>query len=83
LTEKLQNFVDSGKYDDIITLNITFLEVPIMDSIIGKGISGKYYFYFSWGYFYFSAGYLFCKNIYASLYNEFNKFKFRQAVNFC
>lgn len=54
-----------------------------MDKIIGKGLSGKYYFYFSWGYFYFSAGYLFCEKFYIPLCNELNKFKYRQAVNLC
>ncbi|MDW8800439.1 hypothetical protein P8V03_04640 [Clostridium sp. A1-XYC3] len=47
-----------------------------MKNIIGKGISGKLYFYFSWGYFYFSAGYFFCKKIFISVLNEFNKSKF-------
>ncbi|MBP1743273.1 MAG: hypothetical protein H6Q58_251 [Firmicutes bacterium] len=47
-----------------------------MENIIGKGISGKVYFYFSWGYLYFSAGYFFCKKIYIPLYDEFNKLKF-------
>lgn len=45
-----------------------------MKNIIGKGISEKFYFYFSWGYFYFSAGYFYYKKIH-SLYNEFNKSK--------
>ncbi|MBV7272930.1 hypothetical protein [Clostridium thailandense] len=51
-----------------------------MKNIIGKGISGKYYFYFSWGYFYFSAGYLFCK-ILVPIFNEFNKSKFNMCRN--
>ena len=44
-----------------------------MENIIGKGISGKLFFYFSWGYFYFSAGYFYCKKIYSDLYDEFDK----------
>jgi len=47
-----------------------------MENIIGKGISGKVYFYFSWSYLYLSAGYFFCKKKYIPLCNEFNKLKF-------
>jgi len=53
-----------------------------MENIIGKGISGKYYFYFSLSYLYFSAGYFFCKKIYIPLYNEFNKLKFLSSSKF-
>jgi hypothetical protein len=67
-----------GKYVGIITLNTNFnlLEDPIMENIIGKGISGREYFYFSWSYLYFSAGYFFCQKLYIPLHNEFNKLKF-------
>ncbi|MBV7275604.1 hypothetical protein I6U48_22135 [Clostridium sp. PL3] len=47
-----------------------------MKNIIGKGISGKYYFYYSWSYLYFSAGYFFCKKIFVPIFNEFNKSNF-------
>lgn len=53
-----------------------------MENIIGKGISGKYYIYFSWSYFY-GAGYLFCKKIYLSLNSELNKFKQIHSADFC
>jgi hypothetical protein len=49
------------------------LEETSMENIIGKGISGKLYFYFSWSYFYFSAGYFYCKKIYFAPNNEFDK----------
>ncbi len=44
-----------------------------MESIIGKGINEKFYFYFSWGYSYFSAGYFYCKKIFNSFFDEFHK----------
>ena len=67
-----------GKYVGIITLNTNFnlLEDPIMENIIGKGISGKEYFYFGWSYLYFSAGYFFCQKLHIQLHNELNKLKF-------
>jgi hypothetical protein len=53
-----------------------------MRNIIGKGISGREYFYFSWSYLYFSAGYFFCKKSYIPLYNESNKLKFLAGRKF-
>lgn len=47
-----------------------------MKNIIVKGISEKFYFYFSWGYLYFSAGYFFCEKIFFPFFNELNKTKF-------
>jgi hypothetical protein len=81
-TEK--SFIDIIKIRDIITTNINFnknnkknvLEDKIMKNIIGKGISGKFYFYFSWGYLYFSAGYFFCGKIFFPFFNELNITKF-------
>jgi hypothetical protein len=46
-----------------------------MENIIGKGISVREYFYFSWSYFYFSAGYFFYAKLYIPLHNELNKLK--------
>ncbi|WP_190285339.1 hypothetical protein [Clostridium sp. JN-1] len=47
-----------------------------MKNIIGKGISGKLYYYLSWGYYYVSTGYFFCKKILYSLFNELNKYDY-------
>ncbi|GIM29524.1 hypothetical protein CPJCM30710_21900 [Clostridium polyendosporum] len=46
-----------------------------MKNIIGKGISGKFYFYFSWGFYFFSAGYFFCTKKLIPISNELNKSK--------
>jgi hypothetical protein len=53
-----------------------------MGNIIGKGISGREYLYFSWSYLYFSAGYFICKKLNIPLHNEFNKLKFLAGRKF-
>ncbi len=45
-----------------------------MNNLLGKGISGIYYFNFSLGY-YFSAGYFTFKKEYISFLNELKKLK--------
>ena len=45
-----------------------------MNNLLGKGISGIYYFSFNLGY-YFSAGYFTCKKEYVPFLNEFRKIK--------
>jgi len=52
-----------------------------MKNIIGKGISGRKYFYFGWSYLYFSFGYFFCRKIYSPLFDEYNIFKFTADGN--
>ncbi|MBP1744849.1 MAG: hypothetical protein H6Q58_1827 [Firmicutes bacterium] len=53
-----------------------------MEKIIGKGISVKKFFYFSWSYLYFSFCYLFCAKLNIPICNEFDKLKFLAGRKF-
>lgn len=44
-----------------------------MENIIGKGISVKEYFYFSFSYLYFSSWYFLYAKLYIPFFNEFGK----------
>lgn len=50
-----------------------------MNNLLGKGISGIYYFSFNLGY-YFSAGYFTCKKEYIHFLNELKEDKQRLYV---
>jgi hypothetical protein len=50
------------------------MEIYAMNNLLGKGISGIYYFSYNLGY-YFSAGYYACKKEYIPFPNELEEFK--------
>jgi hypothetical protein len=52
------------------------MEICAMDNLLGKGISGIYYFSFNLGYYY-SAGYFTCKKEYIPFLDELEEYKRR------